>query len=754
VSPTFKIADAFIEVHSKVNRNEFLRLSKSLLSIGPIVGALTADFAGLTAAAVSLVSSLGYSTLALAAAIPAAVGLGGAMLVMKMLFTETAGTPMDRFVRRMKDIQAELTRAVQGSAEVKRGFDKLLEGINKALPLTREFVLSLAASIGLAAGELGRMADSAGFMERLRTLMMGSAEASSYLAKMVDSVVDIIVTLGAAAVPVFTDLVKWLEEVLRVWQGWLIIKYQTGELTAMFKAAGEEAALWGKIVGNVLVGIVSLFNATHASGTRLAGTLLKITAAFRDWAQSVGTQSAIREFFDWILRVNYGEIHKIAASILAVGLAFRTIMGVQSAISAVLSLLTLGPVGIILAGVAVALSILAGAMTYAALHSQEFRDVMAGLFERLAAVALPLLEKLGPFFANLATTLVNLLVPAIEAALPWFLQMATVVGTFVQPIIDLLLWRLMELVPIVLDLALKIGALLGPAFMYVAGLALSLFNLLMEHGQPTLQTLGEWIVRVALWMSDYMAPVIAEVKLWWDALWQVIQNFVIPLLIELWATFAEKIGPALIGFRDNLLPQLHMAFLILSDAWRTNKQDLLELFEKFRVLFGYIIEYGIPIVGALVGVFVFALASAIRLNMQIAAEFNQRLKMLADGFETLRNIAVAAIDRIKGAWQGLINMASSVPGLSSILGRAHGGIIGGAAAGGVRSNLTMVGEAGPELVRLPAGARVRSNPDTERIMQGDGGGIVFNIHVAGSIQSERQFIKVVRDELINLGFSA
>lgn len=53
---------------------------------------------------------------------------------------------------------------------------------------------------------------------------------------------------------------------------------------------------------------------------------------------------------------------------------------------------------------------------------------------------------------------------------------------------------------------------------------------------------------------------------------------------------------------------------------------------------------------------------------------------------------------------------------------ASGGII-GAAVGGPRSNLTMVGEQGPELVRLPMGSMVNSNPDTRRLLsQGSGGG--------------------------------
>lgn len=60
-------------------------------------------------------------------------------------------------------------------------------------------------------------------------------------------------------------------------------------------------------------------------------------------------------------------------------------------------------------------------------------------------------------------------------------------------------------------------------------------------------------------------------------------------------------------------------------------------------------------------------------------------------------------------------------GNSATGGHAHGGII-GAATGGIRSRMTMVGEHGPELVDLPSGSRVRSNPDTRRMLAGAGGG--------------------------------
>ncbi len=50
--------------------------------------------------------------------------------------------------------------------------------------------------------------------------------------------------------------------------------------------------------------------------------------------------------------------------------------------------------------------------------------------------------------------------------------------------------------------------------------------------------------------------------------------------------------------------------------------------------------------------------------------------------------------------------------------RATGGEIGAAATGGARGGLVMVGEQGPEMVRLPYGSTVRSNPDTMAALAG------------------------------------
>lgn len=69
---------------------------------------------------------------------------------------------------------------------------------------------------------------------------------------------------------------------------------------------------------------------------------------------------------------------------------------------------------------------------------------------------------------------------------------------------------------------------------------------------------------------------------------------------------------------------------------------------------------------------------------------------------------------------------------------AFGGVI-GAAVGGSRSGFTLVGEHGPELVSLPSGSMVHSNPDTRRMfdsMGGGGGGVLQIEWVGGNAGDE------------------
>ncbi|MCX4703859.1 hypothetical protein [Streptomyces sp. NBC_01373] len=74
--------------------------------------------------------------------------------------------------------------------------------------------------------------------------------------------------------------------------------------------------------------------------------------------------------------------------------------------------------------------------------------------------------------------------------------------------------------------------------------------------------------------------------------------------------------------------------------------------------------------------------------------------------ERSQKALTAAMDRLAASMERTIEGAFAK--------KAAGGIVGAAASGGMRSGLTMVGEQGVELLDLPAGSRVWSNPDSRR----------------------------------------
>lgn len=76
----------------------------------------------------------------------------------------------------------------------------------------------------------------------------------------------------------------------------------------------------------------------------------------------------------------------------------------------------------------------------------------------------------------------------------------------------------------------------------------------------------------------------------------------------------------------------------------------------------------------------------------------------------------SAMDRLTKAMEKAIKSAFGK--------KASGGIVGAAASGGLRSSMTWVGEQGPELLDLPAGSRVWSNPDSRRKAAGAWGSML------------------------------
>lgn len=157
------------------------------------------------------------------------------------------------------------------------------------------------------------------------------------------------------------------------------------------------------------------------------------------------------------------------------------------------------------------------------------------------------------------------------------------------------------------------------------------------------------------------------------------------------------------------------------------------------------------------------------------------IRFIVGNFGQISGAAYRVVGAIRGAWSSvysaivspvwsavntvfnffnqIISFAASIPSrvmgflghiggaIGSFFGFAAGGIV-GAASGGPRSNLVMVGEHGRELVRLPVGSTVHSNPDTERMLSHGGGGsgrvVVYFDFGNGSDELVRVLRKAIR----------
>lgn len=106
-----------------------------------------------------------------------------------------------------------------------------------------------------------------------------------------------------------------------------------------------------------------------------------------------------------------------------------------------------------------------------------------------------------------------------------------------------------------------------------------------------------------------------------------------------------------------------------------------------------------------------AAAAAAGLNRaQVDALINSLANIPTDIYSTIHISTVGGAAMDKAAQQGRQNM--------------HGGVLSGAASGGLRSGMTWVGEAGPEILDMSglAGATIHTNGDSQRIAGGNGYG--------------------------------
>lgn len=372
-----------------------LQLTRGFNLLGLVVGGLsTLTFLiGAATAVAAMATSLGFALISLTAMLPAALGLAAAFAAVSLAadrIKESEGW------RRLQD-DIESLRQVAGD-ELVPAFNEFYRQAERNFPLLRTHIQNLARDIGQGLVDVGGFlgGDLAG--EQLTNIFGVNEQAIAALARAARPLTGIILTLAEASAPLFERFARAIERALTRFDAFLLRVRETGQLADFFEETGDEMAKWGRIFRNIFTGMGNLIKAALGPSREWASAFERITAQFREWSRQERTQESIRRFFEFMRTLPYGDILQVVAAITAMIIAFKGVQGVITILQGFAAAVTaiagagvvLGPILAVVAAIAVALGLVAGAFTVAYIESEKFREIannaIAGFVEKLSEI--------------------------------------------------------------------------------------------------------------------------------------------------------------------------------------------------------------------------------------------------------------------------------------------------------------------------------------------------------------------------------
>jgi hypothetical protein len=425
----YKIADGYVEVHGRLDEPSFRRAAERVggragdrfatafgmsahrrwrrmtrLFMAPIdavssaLGALRGPSlrGGILAAILGLIPSLGKATAVVGAGlVPALLSLGSVIGVTRLMLGDLSKDIKGQTLKALNDMAGSIRNLAREAA--KPGLNALLEGVVRNGPMFERYIQRIARAIGDALGEVGTLLGDSGFVAKLNKLLDSSAKGTRSWTSALDAAVDMVVTLGAAAGPIFEDFARRIGIIAERWRDFLNLKYETGELQRFLADAAEELNRWGRIFNNVIIGLFNIFAAGVGPSSRFAENLERITRSFREWTEKSANIDKIRKFFEFMV-THVDDFFRIAASATAIAIALKGVGAAVEAISWARMVAMLGPVGVALAVVSLAIAGVAAAFFLAYNNSELFRAKVGELWQKIENDLFPILKEWGTWF--------------------------------------------------------------------------------------------------------------------------------------------------------------------------------------------------------------------------------------------------------------------------------------------------------------------------------------------------------------------
>lgn len=368
-------------------------------------------------------------------------------------------------------------------------------------------------------------------------------------------------------------------------------------------------------------------------------------------------------------------------------------------------------------------------------------------------------QALAPVVATTATLAVGLakdLMPALSV-------MATaggkVIDDFLQPFDELVKSSFFEqFIKAMSQGAEQIGSVLGPALIGLIKVLMQLFIQLMPSGVQILKVLLPLIVQIA---TDVAPTIVVVADLVSGLLkWLSATHLLIPALAALSIAIALALDTNPIGLVLTAISLLITGIVEFAKHWS-------QIWAAVKRVVGEAINWIRGHWQLIVAILTGPLGPAVYLVTSrfgaIVGVVGRVVGAIRGAWSSVYNAIVSpvwsAVNAVFNFFNQIINFAASIPSrvlgflghiggnIASFFGFAQGGEVGGAATGGPRSGLVMVGERGPELVRLPGGSHVYPASDTSRMVSQGGGPshVVVSFDFGGAATDD--FIKLLRKSI-------
>lgn len=437
------------------------QLRSGFQALHPIILTFMGGLVALVPVIASLASSMGRA-LGASMALPVALGAVAQVMLPVFLATSKLSTGINDYAKKLskaggasakfgKFLKAEVVPALQRFEARMRGilFPRFEEAFRNLAKHGKSFTAVMEASARAAGRFVVRLSEWATAARSVRDFgLIGRANIGIFhrLGQTLINLLDIIRNLWAAAIPLTQRFTRWLERATGRLREMTNEARDDGRLVRYFKRAGDAAALWGKILGNILSAVFGTLVGIRDPANDFAKSLERITRRWKEWTWSEEGQGKIRDFWIKFHSFDWAGLGKKLAILGATMAALNATFAAANWTKALIGLVS-NPIGAAILAIVV---VLGAALAV----SEPFRNSIVRLARAIGSRLGPVMREIFEFWRDniipIATTIARHVLPHVKNAVDivtqaWnrnkkeIFELWKIVNTIVLPVLGVLL---------------------------------------------------------------------------------------------------------------------------------------------------------------------------------------------------------------------------------------------------------------------------------------------------------------------------